>query len=66
MFILQIINAVISLSTIVAAGLALAQPKMFSGSRHVVEGEQFFAKMYASRAIPPRDTRRSVALFRFR
>lgn len=52
MFILQIINAVISLSTIVAAGLALAQPKMFSGSRHVVEGEQFFAKMYASRAIP--------------
>lgn len=52
MLVLQIINAVISLSTIVAACLALARPNMFSGSRHVVGGERFFATMYAARAIP--------------
>lgn len=52
MLILQIINAIISLSTVIAAGLALARPKTFSGSRHVVAGELFFARMYAARAIP--------------
>ncbi|WP_220474364.1 hypothetical protein [Propionibacterium ruminifibrarum] len=52
MLILQIINAVIALSTIIAACLALARPSAFSGSRNVVEGERFFANMYATRAIP--------------
>lgn len=52
MLVLQIINAVISLSTVVAACLALARPNMFSGSHHVLHGERLFASMYAARAIP--------------
>lgn len=52
MLVLQIINAVVALSTVIAACLALARPGMFSGSRNVVEGERFFANMYAARAIP--------------
>lgn len=52
MLVLQIINALVSLSTVVAACLALIRPSMFSGSSHVQHGEQFFATMYAARAIP--------------
>lgn len=52
MLVLKIINALISLSTVVAACLALTRPNMFSGSRHVLHGERFFASMYAARAIP--------------
>lgn len=52
MLVLQIINAVMALSTVIAACLAFARPSMFSGSRHVVEGERFFANMYAARAVP--------------
>ena len=52
MLILLIINAVTSLSTVVAACIAFVRPGMFSGSRHVAGGERFFANMYAARAIP--------------
>lgn len=52
MLVLLIINAVISLSTVVAACIAFVWPGTFSGSRHVAGGERLFANMYAARAIP--------------
>ncbi len=52
MTVLLILNALIATATVVAALLALQRPSRFSGSRHIVAGEVFFARMYASRAIP--------------
>lgn len=52
MLALQIINAMIALSTVIAACLALARPSLLGGSPQGAEGERLFANMYAARAIP--------------
>ncbi len=46
------INALISLSTVIAAFFALFRPNVFSGSRSVSSGEWFYVKMYVVRAVP--------------
>lgn len=52
MLVLQIINAIAALTTVIAACIGLFRPSMFSGSKAADLGEVFYSRMYASRAIP--------------
>ena len=50
--ILLVANTLFALGAIAAAVLALLRPQIMSRSESVSQGERFYARMYASRAIP--------------
>ncbi len=49
---LILLNAIVSLSSVVFAIVALVMPGKLSGSEHVAFGEQYYARLYAVRSAP--------------
>ena len=49
---IAIINAIVSIGSIVAALITLAKPQSISNSAVVTDGEKFFSRMYVVRAVP--------------
>lgn len=49
---IQIVNAVVSAGTVIAALIAMRRPASMSGSPQPDMGEVFYSRMYAARAIP--------------
>ena len=47
-----VLNLVVSLASVLAAVLALLRPAVLSGSQQVSNGELFYVRMYAARAVP--------------
>ncbi|KAJ5463103.1 hypothetical protein N7475_008047 [Penicillium sp. IBT 31633x] len=50
--VLLILNSLASFSSATAAIVSTAKPSSLSGSPHVTNGERFYQRMYAVRAIP--------------
>lgn len=50
--VMAVLVTIFSLATVAAGFIAVARPKLMSRSQQVSAGEQFYAMMYASRAIP--------------
>ena len=50
--VILVITTLSSIATIIAALIALVKPSMMSRSATITHGEQFYAAMYASRALP--------------
>lgn len=47
-----VLNSIASFSSAAFALISIAQPASLSGSSHVTDGERFYQRMYAVRAVP--------------